>query len=128
MRYTGSANFQAKAAKSVVNGYGEEPRIELKEDPTFWMDHNVQVRVEFLGTVDLILFYFKFGLQLFSREQDGPPELVVLCIVGFDSGTSAKRRRGSAAWGWAMRAARERTHRVVAWTAGDEIHLRPCGG
>lgn len=47
MRYSGSGLSQGKAAKSVGNGYVEsEPRIELKEDPTFWMDHNVQVRAE----------------------------------------------------------------------------------
>lgn len=34
---------RSKPTKSVANGYGDEPRIELKEDPMFWMDHSVQV-------------------------------------------------------------------------------------
>lgn len=88
--YIGSVNFQVKVVKSVVNGYGEEFWIELKEDFMFWMDYNVQVCVEFLGIVDLILFYFKFGLQLFFCEQDGLFELVVFCIVGFDLGMFVK--------------------------------------
>jgi hypothetical protein len=60
-----------KPAKSLVaNGYSEEPRIELKEDPTFWMDHSVQVRFEsFLDPYSILFYYFSKIPQLFRMNR-----------------------------------------------------------